>query len=61
MGSGSWTTCSYANYSLNVGRNYCASTGTFDDTYTNSSQAFIAHHIDDAMKPLNVLRECVKR
>lgn len=58
MGSGSWTACSYANYSTSVGRSYCASTGTFDDTYTSSSQAFVSHQIDESMDPKNVMREC---
>lgn len=58
MGSGSWTTCSYSNYSTSVGRNYCASKGTFTDTYTSSSQAFKARTIDESMDPKKVMREC---
>ena len=58
MGSGSWTTSSYASYSTSIGRSYCASTMTFDDTYTSSSQAFVAHMIDESMDPKNVMREC---
>jgi len=58
MGSGSWTSSCYASYSTSIGRNYCASTGTFDDTYTNSSQAFTAQRIDESMNPKNVMREC---
>ena len=58
MGSGSWTSNCYASYSTSVGRSYCASTGTFDDTYTNSSQAFTAQRIDESMNPKNVMREC---
>ena len=58
MGSGTWTTCSYANYSTSVGRSYCATTDSFSDVYTSSSQAFVAKSIDSAMNPRNVLREC---
>lgn len=58
MGSGSWTASNYASYSASVGRSYCASTMTFDDTYTSSSQAFVSHKIDEAMDPKNVMREC---
>ena len=58
MGNGSWTTCSYSTYSESIGRRYCASTGTFSDTYTNSSQAFVAKHLDESMNPKKVIREC---
>lgn len=58
MGSGSWTTCSYSDYSMSVGRSYCAAKGTFTDTYTSSSQAFKARTLDESMDPKNVVREC---
>ena len=58
MGSGSWTTCSYSNYSASVGRSYCAAKGTFTDTYATSSQAFKARTIDESMDPKKVMREC---
>ena len=58
MGYGSWTSCSYANYSASVGRCYNATTDSFNDTYTSSSQAFVARHIDESMDPKNVVREC---
>lgn len=58
MGSGSWTACSYSNYSASVGRSYCASKGTFTDTYMSSSQAFKARTIDESMDPKKVMREC---
>ena len=58
MGSGSWTSNSYATYCCSVGRSYDESTKLFSDTYTNSSQAFVAHRIDEAMDPKNVIREC---
>lgn len=58
MGSGSWTTCSYANYACSTGRGYDADTCTIATSYTNSSQAFTARTIDKAMDPKNVLREC---
>lgn len=59
MGSGSWTNTAYASYSCSVGRDYNATTGTFNDTYTNSSQAFTSYSLDDKMKPYKVLRECI--
>lgn len=58
MGSGSWTTCSYANYACSTGRGYDADTCTMATSYTSSSQAFTARSIDKAMDPKNVLREC---
>lgn len=58
MGGGSWTTKCYASYSASVGRDYDMSTHTFTNTYTNASQAYVAHRIDEAMDPKNVIREC---
>ena len=59
MGSGSWTNSCYASYTCRIGRDYNATTGTFNDTYTSSSQAFTAYGIDESMKPHNVIRECI--
>ena len=58
MGWGSWSENNYCSYSASVGRSYSASTKTFSDTYTSSSQAFVAKRIDEAMDPKNVMREC---
>jgi len=58
MGCGTWTACNYASYSASVGRSYCASTGTFSDKYTSTSQAFVAKRIDESMNPMKVIREC---
>lgn len=58
MGSGSWTRDNYATYCCSVGRSYTATTDSFSNTYTNSSQAFVAYRIDEAMDPKNVIREC---
>ena len=59
MGSGCWSANSYALYSTLVGRNYCASTKTFTDSYTSSSQAFVSNSIDPKLDPSkNVIREC---
>lgn len=58
MGSGSWTSNNYATYCCGVGRSYTASTGSFSDIYTSSSQAFVSHQIDESMDPKNVIREC---
>ena len=58
MGSGSWSESNYCSYSVSVGRSYCASTRTFSDTYTSSSQAFVSKTIDESMDPKKVMREC---
>ena len=58
MGSGSWSTRSYATYACSVGHGYDASSCTLASNYASSSQAFTAHTIDKAMDPKNVLREC---
>lgn len=59
MGYSSWNSTSYASYTTSVGRTYNATLDTFTDNYKSSSQAFVAHNIDKAMDPKNVLRECV--
>lgn len=58
MGSGSWSESNYCSYSTSVGRSYSASTRSFTDTYTSSSQAFVAKTIDESMDPRKVMREC---
>ena len=58
MGSGSWSENNYCSYSTSVGRCYSAATRSFTDTYTSSSQAFVAKTIDESMDPKNVMREC---
>ena len=59
MGYSSWNSATYASYSNTVGRTYDEKLDTFTDVYKFSSQAFVAHEIDKAMNPKNVLRECV--
>ena len=58
MGSGCWTSSNYASYTCSVGRSYDESCKTFKDTYTNASQAFVSHDVDEKMKPYKILREC---
>ena len=58
MGGGSWSRAHYTNYCASVGRSYSATTDSFADTYTSSSQAFVAKTIDKAMSPMKVIREC---
>ena len=58
MGCGSWSESNYCSYSASVGRSYSASTRSFTDTYTSSSQAFVAKTIDESMDPRKVMREC---
>lgn len=58
MGCGSWTRASYSNYCCSVGREYSATTDSLANTFTSSSQAFVARSIDKAMDPKDVIREC---
>lgn len=58
MGSGCWTSSNYASYTCSVGRSYDSATKSFSDTYSNASQAFVSHDIDEKMKPYKILREC---
>ena len=55
MGSGCWTSSNYASYTCSVGRSYDESCKTFKDTYTNASQAFVSHDVDEKMKPYKIL------
>lgn len=58
MGSGSWSTRSYATYACSVGHGYDTSTCALKSDYTSSSQAFKSYELDKAMDPKNVIREC---
>lgn len=58
MGSGSWTRSNYSTYCCSVGRSYSVTTDSLANTFTSSSQAFVARQIDEAMNPKNVVREC---
>lgn len=58
MGSGSWTTKSYACYSTSLGRGYDDTTKTFTASYDNAAQAYVSHQIDESMDPKKVMREC---
>ena len=58
MGGGSWTRDNYVSYCASTSRSYCASTDTFADTYTSSSQAFKQHNLHSKLDPKNVIREC---
>lgn len=52
MGSGSFTTSSFASYSASRGRTYDK------DTNRVKGQTYEARHIDEHMKPYKVMREC---
>lgn len=61
MGGGSWTTTSFTNYCSTV-RGIDASNISLDGSITksmSSQEMFKAMHIDDALNPYNVVRECV--
>ena len=52
MGCGSFTSSSFATYSTSRGKAYDVSTGRV------TGQVYEARHIDEQMKPYNVMREC---
>lgn len=52
MGSGSFLSSSFAKYSVSLGRSYDTTTGRV------TGQTYTARHIDEKMKPYNVMREC---
>lgn len=58
MGSGAWSECSFRSYACSMGRGYDDSTKTYAVNYTNSSQAYTSHRLDEALDPKNVVREC---
>jgi len=56
MGCGSWTSDSFKSYSKSVGRSVSKS-GAIDSDYSNQ-EMFKARHLDSALDPKNVIREC---
>lgn len=52
MGCGSFSSSSFATYSLSKGRSYDSATGRV------TGQTYPAHNIDEKMKPYKVMREC---
>lgn len=52
MGSGSFTSRNFAEYSASIGRDYDIETGRV------TGQTYTAKHIDEEMKPYKVMREC---
>ena len=52
MGSGSFSSSSFAAYSTSLGRSYDTTTGRV------TGQTYTARRIDENMKPYNVMREC---
>ena len=52
MGCGSFSSSSFAAYSVTNGRSYDSATGRV------SGQTYTAHRIDEKMKPYKVMREC---
>lgn len=52
MGSGSFSTSSFASYSTSLGRTYDKDTGRV------KGQTYEARHIDEHMRPYKVMREC---
>lgn len=61
MGSGSWTKSDYTSYCTTV-RGLSASSLSLDGTITasiSSQEMFKAKSVDSALKPYNVMRECM--
>lgn len=56
MGCGSWTSDSFKSYSKSVGRSV-SKAGVIDSDYSNQ-EMFKARHLDSALDPKNVIREC---
>lgn len=56
MGCGSWTSDSFKSYSKSVGRSVSKS-GVIDSDYSNQ-EMFKARHLNSALDPKNVVREC---
>ncbi len=52
MGCGSFSSSSFAVYSVSNGRSYDSATGRV------TGQTYTLHHIDEKMKPYKVMREC---
>ena len=57
MGGGSWTESSFASYSHSVGRTYDAKNRDIIGSYS-AQEMFKSHHLDEALNPFNVIREC---
>lgn len=57
MGGGSWTRSAFTAYSKSVGRDVDLSSGDLKGTYT-TQEMFKARHLDKALNPYNVIREC---
>ena len=59
MGSGSWSTSSYANYSKSVGRSTVVKDGVtyLSDSYT-AQDLFKSRKIQPELNPYNVVRQC---
>lgn len=57
MGSGMWTTTSFANYTTTTKAVNLSAIGTFDGL--DNSQIFKAKKIADDMNPYNIVRECL--
>lgn len=57
MGGGSWTRSAFTAYSKSVGRDVDLFSGDLKGTYT-TQEMFKARHLDEALNPHNVIREC---
>ena len=58
MGSGSWTSSSFADYSTSKGRSYDVVTCSLAGTYT-SQEMYTQKHLNEKLDPKNVIRECI--
>lgn len=58
MGSGSWTTDSFASYSVSKGRSYDTVTCSLTGSYS-SQDIYKQKYLNEKLDPKNVLRECI--
>lgn len=58
MGGGTWTTDSFASYSVSKGRSYDVVTCSLAGTYS-SQEMYTQKYLNDKLDPKNVLRECL--
>lgn len=57
MGSGSWTTSSFASYSTSKGRSYDVTTCSLSGSYS-AQELYKSRKLEECLNPRKVLREC---
>lgn len=57
MGYGSWSACSFADYSTRRGYAYDTTTGSIKGNHS-AQEMFKSHHLEKELDPAGVMREC---